>query len=45
MADESMIRNLAAQADAIWPQEEAIFRAHGLPAKPRILDVGRVTRE
>ena len=45
MADESMIRNLAAQADAIWPQEEAIFRAHGLPAKPRILDVGCGTGE
>src|SRR5947207_2176679 len=24
MADESMVRNLAAQAEAIWPQEQAI---------------------
>ena len=40
MADESMVRNLAAQADAIWPQEQAVFRAHDLPEAPRILDVG-----
>jgi SAM-dependent methyltransferase len=45
MADESMVRNLAAQADAIWPQEEPIFRAHRLPAAPRILDVGCGTGE
>ena len=25
MADESMVRNLAAQAEAIWPQERPIF--------------------
>jgi ubiquinone/menaquinone biosynthesis C-methylase UbiE len=45
MADESMVRNLAAQALAIWPQEEAIFRAHALPANARILDVGCGTGE
>lgn len=40
MADESMLRNLAAQAVALWPQEEPIFRGYGLPAAPRILDAG-----
>src|ERR1041385_2984909 len=29
MADESMVRNLRAQAEAIWPQEEPIIRGHG----------------
>jgi len=28
MADESMVRNLEAQAEAIWPQEEPIFARH-----------------
>lgn len=28
MADESMVRTLAAQANAIWPQEEPIFARH-----------------
>src|SRR5687767_2991666 len=45
MADESMVRNLAAQADAIWPQEEPIVRSHALPDAPRILDVGCGTGE
>src|SRR5688500_14971256 len=45
MADESMVRNLAAQADAIWPQEEPVFRRHALPEAPRILDVGCGTGE
>ncbi len=45
MADESMVRNLAAQADAIWPQEAPIMRAHALPAAPEILDVGCGTGE
>ena len=45
MADESMVRNLAAQAEAIWPQEEPVFRRHALPAAPRILDVGCGTGE
>jgi len=40
MGDESMIRNLAAQAEAIWPQERPIFTGYSLPPKARILDVG-----
>jgi len=43
MADESMVRNLAAQIEAIWPQEEPIFKRHPPPA--RILDVGCGTGE
>jgi SAM-dependent methyltransferase len=45
MADESMVRNLVAQAEAIWPQEEPLFRRYGLPAGARILDVGCGTGE
>lgn len=45
MADESMVRNLAAQAQAIWPQEEPIFRRYRLPGEPRIVDVGCGTGE
>ncbi len=45
MADESMVRNLAAQADAIWPQELPILRRHALPAAPRVLDAGCGTGE
>jgi len=45
MADESMVRNLAAQAEAIWPQEEPVFRRHPLPAGARVLDVGCGTGE
>src|SRR5687767_6624796 len=45
MADESMVRNLAAQAEAIWPQEGPIFGRHALPAAPAILDVGCGTGE
>src|SRR5512134_3536954 len=45
MADESMIRNLAAQAEAIWPQEEPIVRRHRVPDAPAILDVGCGTGE
>lgn len=40
MADESMLRTLAAQALAIWPQEAALFDRYTLPSQPRILDVG-----
>lgn len=40
MAHESMLRNLAAQAAAIWPQEEPLFDRYELPERPRILDVG-----
>jgi SAM-dependent methyltransferase len=43
MADESMVRNLAAQAEAIWPQEEAIFARH--PVEGDVLDVGCGTGE
>lgn len=43
MADESMVRNLAAQAEAIWPQEQAIFSGHGMPST--ILDIGCGTGE
>ncbi len=45
MADESMVRNLAAQASAIWPQEAPLFRRYALPAEPRILDAGCGTGE
>jgi SAM-dependent methyltransferase len=45
MADESMIRNLAAQAEAIWPQEEPLFRRYALPASASILDAGCGTGE
>jgi SAM-dependent methyltransferase len=45
MADESMVRNLAAQALAIWPQEAPLFDRYGLPAAARILDVGCGTGE
>jgi len=45
MADESMVRNLAAQARAIWPQEIPLLRLYALPAEPRILDAGCGTGE
>lgn len=45
MADESMVRNLAAQAAAIWPQEERLLERYQLPASARILDVGCGTGE
>ncbi len=40
MADESMVRNLDAQARAIWPQEVELFRRYALPSEARILDAG-----
>ena len=40
MADESMLRTLAAQADAIWPQEQRLFERYSLPASARIADIG-----
>src|SRR6266566_4004746 len=44
MADESMVRNLAAQAEAIWPQEEPIFDRHPIGGAA-VLDVGCGTGE
>jgi len=44
MADESMVRNLAAQAEAIWPQEEPIFDRHPIGGGSA-LDVGCGTGE
>ena len=38
-----MVRNLAAQAEAIWPQEEPIFARH--PPRGLVLDVGCGTGE
>ncbi len=40
MADESMVRNLAAQAGAIWPQEVELFRRYALADDIRVLDAG-----
>jgi ubiquinone/menaquinone biosynthesis C-methylase UbiE len=45
MADESMVRNLAAQADAIWPQEQRLFDRYAMPAQARVLDAGCGTGE
>lgn len=45
MADESMVRNLAAQAEAIWPQESALFDRYGLSGPLNILDGGCGTGE
>ncbi|MGZ6123238.1 MAG: hypothetical protein ACXWM0_19365 [Vulcanimicrobiaceae bacterium] len=45
MADESMVRNLDAQARAIWPQEVPLFRRYSLPDAPQILDAGCGTGE
>ena len=40
MADESMLRTLAAQIEAIWPQEKALINFYRLPRNARVLDVG-----
>lgn len=45
MADESMVRNLEAQARAIWPQEVRMFERYALPANAGILDAGCGTGE
>jgi ubiquinone/menaquinone biosynthesis C-methylase UbiE len=45
MSDESMVRNLDAQARAIWPQESRLFERYGLPPDIAILDAGCGTGE
>lgn len=45
MADESMVRNLDAQAKAIWPQEVPLLRRYGFAGACRILDAGCGTGE
>ena len=45
MGDESMARNLAWQAQAIWPQEQPLFARYGLSGALRILDLGCGTGE
>lgn len=45
MADESMARNLAFQAEAIWPQEQALFQKYNIGDAPRIADIGCGTGE
>ncbi len=39
MSDESMLRNLAAQARAIWPQEKLLVEGYDLPESPAVLDL------
>jgi SAM-dependent methyltransferase len=45
MADESMVRTLAAQIEAIWPQEKKLVDFYRLPRNARVLDVGAGTGE
>lgn len=45
MGDESMVRNLAHQAQAIWPQEQGLFARYGLQGAVRVLDLGCGTGE
>ena len=45
MADESMVRNLTAQIEAIWPQEVPLLRRYGLADDIAILDAGCGTGE
>ena len=40
MGDASMLRTLAHQAQAIWPQEQALFARYALAPHARILDLG-----
>ncbi len=43
MSHESMDRCLAAQAEAIWPEESRLLQAYELNARARILDAGSGT--
>jgi ubiquinone/menaquinone biosynthesis C-methylase UbiE len=45
MADESMVRTLAAQCAAIWPQERLLLERYALPSGAGVLDVGCGTGE
>jgi len=45
MGDESMARNLAHQAEAIWPQERPLFVRYGLAGPVELLDLGCGTGE
>jgi ubiquinone/menaquinone biosynthesis C-methylase UbiE len=45
MADESMVRNLSAQIEAIWPQELPLYRRYGLADDIHVLDAGCGTGE
>jgi SAM-dependent methyltransferase len=45
MADESMVRTLAAQTEAIWPQEAPLLRRYQLSNDARVLDAGCGTGE
>ena len=45
MGDESMARNLAHQAAAIWPQESQLFDRYQLSGELRIADIGCGTGE
>ena len=45
MGDEAMARNLAWQAQAIWPQEQRLFERYGLQGALQVLDLGCGTGE
>jgi SAM-dependent methyltransferase len=45
MADESMVRNLDAQARAIWPQEKLLFEGYALSPNANVLDLACGTGE
>jgi ubiquinone/menaquinone biosynthesis C-methylase UbiE len=45
IGDESMARNLAHQAKAIWPQERRLFDRYALSGALRVLDLGCGTGE